>query len=199
MLNDPGVWRDPEVFRPERFLEAAASEKPHPLNLLFGYGSRYVAAIAREKNICARKTCLCDFRVCPGMYFADRVVLHVVATIISLFHIAPLDGKKIPDPQSVEYTDLAIRYETASQYSTLSILISCFMTGTQSGSNVDLFREMKRPASFSRRSLLSIKWVRECSSSATTGLRSTAINRAIVIYRPGLLEPTKFSAILEKL
>jgi cytochrome P450 len=40
MLNDPKVWGDPEVFRPERFLEDSAVQRPNPLSLAFGYGMR---------------------------------------------------------------------------------------------------------------------------------------------------------------
>jgi cytochrome P450 len=40
MLNDPKVWGDPEVFRPERFLEDRAAQRPNPLSLAFGYGMR---------------------------------------------------------------------------------------------------------------------------------------------------------------
>lgn len=42
MLNDPDVWGDPEVFRPERFLEAGAFDLPSPLTIIFGYGKRFV-------------------------------------------------------------------------------------------------------------------------------------------------------------
>lgn len=54
------------------------------------------------------------FRVCPGMYLADRVVFHIVTTINSLFHVVPLQGKRIPDPDTVVYTDVLIRYATAA-------------------------------------------------------------------------------------
>jgi cytochrome P450 len=40
MLTDPKVWGDPEVFRPERFLEDEAMTRPNPLVLVFGYGMR---------------------------------------------------------------------------------------------------------------------------------------------------------------
>ena len=42
MLNDPAVWTDPFVFRPERFLtDENANELPNPLVIIFGYGTRY--------------------------------------------------------------------------------------------------------------------------------------------------------------
>ncbi|PVF93569.1 cytochrome P450 [Serendipita vermifera] len=88
MMNDPKVWGDPEVFRPERFLEAGASERPNPLVVQFGYG----------------------MRVCPGMYLAERTVLLFVTNIISLFDVVPLEGKGIPDPATVEYTDSTTRH-----------------------------------------------------------------------------------------
>ncbi|PVF97327.1 cytochrome P450 [Serendipita vermifera] len=87
MFHDSRVWKDPEVFRPERFLGPDASETPNPLTVIFGYG----------------------MRVCPGMYLADKVAFHIVATIVSLFNIVPLEGKKIPDPKTVEWDDMAIQ------------------------------------------------------------------------------------------
>ncbi|PVF91786.1 cytochrome P450, partial [Serendipita vermifera] len=47
MCKNVETWGDPEVFRPERFLERDAAERPNPLLMTFGYG----------------------MRVCPGMYF----------------------------------------------------------------------------------------------------------------------------------
>ncbi|PVF93562.1 hypothetical protein CPB86DRAFT_687443, partial [Serendipita vermifera] len=64
----------PEVFRPERFLEPDAAQRPNPLTMIFGYGTR----------------------VCPGMYFADRAAFHLVVAINSLFEISPLEGRSRP-------------------------------------------------------------------------------------------------------
>lgn len=88
MLTDPRVWGDPELFRPERFLEEEVANRPNPLTLIFGYG----------------------MRVCPGMYLADKVAFHLAITILALFNIVPLDGCKIPDPDTIEYTDTAFRH-----------------------------------------------------------------------------------------
>ncbi|PVF92949.1 cytochrome P450 [Serendipita vermifera] len=88
MLTDPRVWGDPEVFRPERFLEDEAVTRPNPLVLIFGYG----------------------IRVCSGMYLADKVAFHLVVTTMALFDITPLDGCKVPDPNTIEYTDTAFQH-----------------------------------------------------------------------------------------
>jgi cytochrome P450 len=42
MLKDTRVWKDPDMFKPERFLEPEAAERPNPLTVLFGYGMRCV-------------------------------------------------------------------------------------------------------------------------------------------------------------
>jgi hypothetical protein len=44
------------------------------------------------------------------MYLADKLAFHIVATIVSLFNIVPLEGKKVPDPKTVEWEDGAIQY-----------------------------------------------------------------------------------------
>ncbi|PVF91243.1 cytochrome P450 [Serendipita vermifera] len=86
MLNDPRIWGDPEVFRPERHLGPDASQLPNPLNLIFGFG----------------------MRICPGMYLADRVGFHFVTKTLSVYNIAPLNGER-PEPSSIKYSTDAIR------------------------------------------------------------------------------------------
>jgi hypothetical protein len=48
-------------------------------------------------------------RVCPGMYLADKMAFHLGFTTMALFDITPLDGHKIPDPSTIEYTDATFR------------------------------------------------------------------------------------------
>lgn len=81
MLSDPRVWKDPENFRPERFLEDHDPPLPHPASILFGFG----------------------MRVCPGIYLAERVGFHIAASIVSLFKILPLEDQTVPRPEDVEY------------------------------------------------------------------------------------------------
>ncbi|PVF93563.1 cytochrome P450 [Serendipita vermifera] len=118
MFKDERVWGDPEVFRPERFLDAEASQRPNPLTMIFGYGMRYVhlddITSSEVDTISLRESPLVVSRVCPGMYFADRVAFHLVVTICALFEILPLEGKARPDPKDVKYPDTLIRYSTIS-------------------------------------------------------------------------------------
>ncbi|PVF98743.1 cytochrome P450 [Serendipita vermifera] len=89
MLTDPKIWGDPEVFRPERFLDREAAQRlPNPLVVIFGYG----------------------LRACPGMHMADRIGFHLAATILALYSISPLKDQIIPDPNTIEYTDRVIRH-----------------------------------------------------------------------------------------
>ncbi|PVF93585.1 cytochrome P450 [Serendipita vermifera] len=87
MFSDPAVWGDPEVFRPERFLEPEASQRPNPVMTQFGWG----------------------IRICPGMYLAERIVLHMIAAIISVYKLEPLEGHVVPDPHSAQYTAIAVQ------------------------------------------------------------------------------------------
>ena len=52
------------------------------------------------------------------MYLADRLGFHYAATMAALFSILPLEGKTIPDPETIVYSDVALRWVE---------LISCIM------------------------------------------------------------------------
>ena len=82
MLVDKKIWDEPEVFKPERFLGPDAHKLPNPLTVNFGFGPR----------------------ICPGMWFADRVAFHLGITAMALFDIKPLEGESIPKVDEIEYT-----------------------------------------------------------------------------------------------
>jgi cytochrome P450 len=42
MLRDKRVFKDPELYLPERWLSEDASTLPDPTNIAFGFGTRYV-------------------------------------------------------------------------------------------------------------------------------------------------------------
>jgi hypothetical protein len=55
------------------------------------------------------------------MYFGDRVVFHIVATIMSLYKVEPLEGASIPDPNRIKYTPMLIQYDSALFYGSKGI------------------------------------------------------------------------------
>jgi hypothetical protein len=59
----------------------------------------------------SHSTCLRRWprRVCPGMYFADRVGFHIGVCIISLYDIIPVSGENLPDSKRVKFSDTAFR------------------------------------------------------------------------------------------
>ena len=66
ITRDPDVYPEPEVFKPERFLNLNGTLRDgFILTSVFGFGKR----------------------VCPGRHFADTTLFIVAATVLSVFRI----------------------------------------------------------------------------------------------------------------
>lgn len=66
IFNDPATYPEPDVFKPERFLNADGSLRDDPmLTFAFGYGKR----------------------ICPGKHFADATLFMSIASLFSVFDI----------------------------------------------------------------------------------------------------------------
>ncbi len=78
VLHDPELYPDPEVFKPERFLNEDGTFRDDPaISLAFGVGRR----------------------ICPGRHFVAATLFVVTASVLSVFNVARAkdkDGNEIP-------------------------------------------------------------------------------------------------------
>jgi len=66
ILHDPALYPEPDVFKPERFLNPDGSLRDDPvLTSVFGFGRR----------------------ICPGRHFADTILFISIASLFSVFNI----------------------------------------------------------------------------------------------------------------
>jgi len=66
ILHDPAIYPDPNVFKPERFLNSDGSLRDDPVLIsTFGYGKR----------------------ICPGRQLVDSMLFVIVASLLSVFKI----------------------------------------------------------------------------------------------------------------
>lgn len=85
--RDPGMWAQPEEFRPERFLNSPVDFKGHDFQLIpFGAGRRG----------------------CPGIFFAVATIELVLANLLNKFDWELPNGAKGEDLDMSECTGLTI-------------------------------------------------------------------------------------------
>lgn len=78
MLHDPTLYPEPDIFKPERFIDTDGNLRDDPnLTSAFGFGKR----------------------ICPGRHVVDATLFIVVASLLSAFNIKREegDGSKPPD------------------------------------------------------------------------------------------------------
>ncbi|XP_068663450.1 cytochrome P450 98A2 [Aristolochia californica] len=81
VARDPAVWKDPLVFRPERFMEEDVDMKGHDFRLLpFGAGRR----------------------VCPGAQLGINLVQSMLGHLLHHFKWSPRDGVK---PEEIDISE----------------------------------------------------------------------------------------------
>jgi cytochrome P450 len=87
ILHDPEMYPEPDVFKPERFLNQDGTSREDPvLASTFGFGKR----------------------ICPGRHFVEATLFILVASLLSVFNIEKSSANGGPDVYS--FTGTAIRY-----------------------------------------------------------------------------------------
>lgn len=86
-MHDTETWTDPEVFRPERFMDSANDTSPDPALYVFGFGKRYVTAAPASIPLL-----IGSLRLCPGKHLAERILHLVIVQTLALFTIEPAPG-----------------------------------------------------------------------------------------------------------
>ena len=89
IMRDPGVWERPDEFLPERFLDKAAGVEFRGKDfefIPFGAGRR----------------------LCPGLPMAERVVPHIVASLLHGF------DWRLPEGVFAEQLDLSEKFTTVN-------------------------------------------------------------------------------------
>ena len=87
ILHDPVIYPEPDVFRPERFLDPDGNLRNDPILVSgFGYGKR----------------------ICPGRQFAEATLFIVVASVLSVFDIERGPDSK-DGPFNFSYTGATVR------------------------------------------------------------------------------------------
>jgi Cytochrome P450 len=102
ILHDPSVYPEPDVFRPERFLNPDGSLRDDPILVsAFGYGRR----------------------ICPGRHFADATIFITVASLFSVFNISKGQSEG-GGPFTYSYTGSILRYDYVSLVNDRHLIVS---------------------------------------------------------------------------
>jgi cytochrome P450 len=91
ILNDPCIYPEPDVFKPERFLNPDGSPREDPiLASAFGFGRR----------------------ICPGRHFAEATLFITVASLFSVFNIRKGQcAEGATEPFAYSFTGSLVKYD----------------------------------------------------------------------------------------
>lgn len=106
MLKDERIWRDPKLFKPERFL--TDKDVTDPSTLAFGFGRRY-AHIPILHIECWLTYTFLSIRFCPGKQLATDVVYMTMLYIAWAFDIQPAEGELRSPPEAARFVDNGIK------------------------------------------------------------------------------------------
>lgn len=116
-MNDPGVYTDPHLFRPERFIRDGKinPEIRDPGRFVFGYGRRLVGNACQSRPYQGiRLMTYSNRRICPGRYFAQDGLFINLASILHVFDITPpLDEHGNPIKVGYRMSDGLLSYVTS--------------------------------------------------------------------------------------
>lgn len=91
MSRDESVYKDPELFIPERFLTSDGGLNDDAFNITFGFGRR----------------------ICPGRHVADATLWLIIVSVLSTFDFAHAKDAAGQDIEIVvDYSDTLVRLET---------------------------------------------------------------------------------------
>jgi len=60
LLHDPRIWSEPNVFKPERFLDPVQEGTFDPQSVIYGFGRRYDCSISSASRILSRTKIICQ-------------------------------------------------------------------------------------------------------------------------------------------
>ena len=94
-MHDPGVYEDPDVFRPERFIQDGKLNlgARDPTSFVFGYGRRHVESDGRHLFSGTWVLTHTASRICHGRYFAEDTLFINVDCMLHVFDITPPLGE----------------------------------------------------------------------------------------------------------